>query len=198
MVQIVRLIVLYHDLKLEVGGLLIPADKNLDEVSKHYREMYFLRRAFATLWEMESALFKLNKLDEFKARKRSRVPRWLAWASAVKFFEKNKQFIDRQRNAYGGHVNDELARFILGQVEQTDDSTGKLEVVISDDGSHHYVFGFAQQIVSNALLIDRGETLHEEYFQESLRILLDAVKHAALATQHLADEYIPPTFGFTR
>src|SRR5439155_731142 len=51
MVQLVRLIVLYEDLKLEVAGLHVPPDKEFDEVSKHYRSMYFIRRAFATLWE---------------------------------------------------------------------------------------------------------------------------------------------------
>src|SRR3954466_2263101 len=71
MVQLVRLIVLYEDLKLEVAGLHVPTDKEFDEVSQHYREMYFVRRAFATLWEMDSAFHKLNMLREFKARKRS-------------------------------------------------------------------------------------------------------------------------------
>ena len=52
MVQLVRLIVLYEDLKLEVAGFHVPPDKEFDEVSKHYRSMYFIRRAFATLWEI--------------------------------------------------------------------------------------------------------------------------------------------------
>src|SRR5260370_38226022 len=65
-VQLVRLIVLYEDLKLEVAGLHVPKDKEFDEVSQHYREMYFVRRAFATLWEMDSAFHKLNMLKEFK------------------------------------------------------------------------------------------------------------------------------------
>jgi HEPN domain-containing protein len=69
MVQLVRLIVLCEDLKLEVAGLHV--DKEFDEVSQPYREMYFARRTFATLWEMDSAFQKLNMLKEFKARKRS-------------------------------------------------------------------------------------------------------------------------------
>jgi hypothetical protein len=55
MVQLLRLIVLYEDLKLELAGLHVLRDRNFDEVSLHYRQMYFVRRAFATLWEMDSA-----------------------------------------------------------------------------------------------------------------------------------------------
>ena len=40
MLQLIRLIVLYEDLKLEVAGLHVPHDKEFDEVSQHYREMY--------------------------------------------------------------------------------------------------------------------------------------------------------------
>ena len=82
MVQLVRLIVLYEDLKLEVAGLQAPPDKEFDEVSKHYRSMYFIRRAFATLWEMDSAFHKLNMLKGFKKIKRSldrkRLKKWVA------------------------------------------------------------------------------------------------------------------------
>jgi hypothetical protein len=159
MVQLVRLIVLYEDLKVEVAGLHVPHYKEFDEVSQHYREMYFVRRAFATLREMDSALHKLNMLKEFKARRRSLDRRRLrAWTAAIKFFSKTKKFIASQRNAYGGHVNDDLARFVLGTVEQTDDTVGALEIRISDDHTNRFVFKFAETIVSNALFVDRGES----------------------------------------
>jgi hypothetical protein len=199
MVQLVRLIVLYEDLKLEVAGLHVPHDKEFDEVSRHYREMYFVRRAFATLWEMDSAFHKLNMLKEFKARKRCLDRRRLkAWTAAVMFFSKTKRFIDHQRNAYGGHVTDDLARFVLSKVEQTDDTVGALEVKISDDHTNHLVFKFAETIVSNALFVDRGERDHAAFLSESFQILMDAVKHAAHATQILADVYILPSFGWGR
>lgn len=199
MVQLLRLIVLYEDLTLEVAGLHIPRDKEFDEVSQHYREMYFVRRAFATLWEMDSAFHKLNMLKEFKARKRGFDRRRLkAWTAAVLFFSKTKKFIDNQRNAYGGHVTDDLARFVLSKVEQTDDTVGALEVKISDDHTNHYVFKFAETIVSNALFVDRGERDPAEFLHQSFQILMDAVKHAAHATQILADAYVLPSFGWGR
>jgi len=197
MVQLVRLIVLYEDLKLEVAGLNVPHNKAFDEVSQHYRTMYFVRRAFATLWEMDSAFHKLNMLKEFKARKRCLDRRRReAWTAAITFFSKTKKFIDSQRNAYGGHVSDDLARFVLSKVEQTDDTPGELEVKISDEHTTRYVFKFAESIVSHALFVDRGERDHTEFFQESLDILMEALKHAAHGTQILADIYIMPTFGW--
>jgi hypothetical protein len=199
MVQLVRLVVLYEDLKLEVAGLHVPPDKELDEVSRHYREMYFVRRAFATLWEMDSAIHKLNMLKEFKIRKRSLDPRRLkAWTEAVSFFSKMKEFIDSQRNAYGGHVTDDLARFILSKIDPNDESVGALEVKIADDHTNHFVFQFAEPLVSHALFVDRGERDHAEFLRESFETLMKAVRHATHATQILADMYILPVFGWGR
>lgn len=199
MVQLVRLIVLYEDLKLEVAGLHVPPNKEFDEVSKHYRSMYFVRRAFATLCEMDSAFHKLNMLKGFKNRKRSFDRKRLkAWVAAVKFFSRRKNFIDSQRNAYGGHVTDDLARFVLSRIDQTDDSLGALEVKILDDRSSHYVFAFAESIVSQSMFMDRGERDQAEFLNESWGILLEAVQHAAQATQILADAYVIPAFGWGR
>jgi hypothetical protein len=197
MVQVVRLVVLYEDLKLEVAGLHVPSDKEFDEVSIHYRELYFVRRAFATLWEMDSAIHKLNMLKEFKVRKRSLDRRRLRdWTAAVMFFSKTKKFIDSQRNAYGGHVTDDVARFILSKVDQNDESVGSLEIKIAHDHTHRLVFKFAEQLVSHALFVDRGEREHEEFLNESFETLVKAVRHATYAAQILADVYVLPSFGW--
>jgi hypothetical protein len=68
MVQLVRLIILYEDLKLEVAGLHLPVDKEFDEVSKHYRRMYFILMAFATINEMHNDIPKLQMIRGFKGR----------------------------------------------------------------------------------------------------------------------------------
>jgi hypothetical protein len=96
---------------------------------------------------------------------------------------------------YGGHITDDLARFILGRVEQTYETPAALEVKFSEEHSNHYVFKFAESIVSQALFVDRGERDHTEFLHESFETLVEAVKHAAHATQILADEYILPAFG---
>lgn len=60
------------------------------------------------------------------------------------------------------------------------------------------MFKFAETIVSNALFVDRGERDHAEFLHESFQILMDAVRHAAHATQILADAYVLPSFGWDR
>lgn len=56
----------------------------------------------------------------------------------------------------------------------------------------------AETLVSQAMFVDRGERDHAEFLHESWRILLDAVQHAAHATQILADAYIMPACGWGR
>lgn len=159
--------------------------------------MYFVRRAFATLLEMDNAFRRLNQLPEFKARKKTFDRRRLkTWVAAFRFFTHTKDFINRQRNAYGGHFHDDAARHVLSQVDHNDDSPGTLELKFSGDHSLHLVFGFAEDIVITALFVDRGERDREEFLHESFEILMDAVKHAGHATQILADEYILPVFGW--
>ena len=197
MVQLVRLLILYEDLKLELDGLQVPPHREFDEVSQHYRKMYFVRRAFATLYEMDSAFHKMNMLKLFKARKRCFDKRRLkTWMVAVRFFSKTTTFIDTQRNSYGGHVTDELARFVLSSVGSDDESVGALEVKFSDDRTNRLVFKFAENLVSNALFVDCGQREHAEFLRESFQILTDAARYAAHATQILGDTYVLPSFGW--
>ena len=197
MVQLVRLIILCEDLKLEVAGLHLPPDKAFDEVSKHYRQMYFIRMAFSTINEMPNGIQKLQMIRGFKDKKRSwDRQRLKGWTAAVRFFSNTHAFIDSQRNAYGGHVHDDVAEHILSLVDQTDDSPGALEVKFSDDHSNHIVFKFAETLVSSGFFVHRGQRDRSEYLQESWGILMGAVRHGADVVQLLADLYILPTFGW--
>lgn len=93
---------------------------------------------------MDNAIEALQRMRAFEEKKRTLDERRLRdWTAAVQFFVKAKKFIDRQRNAYGGHVNDEVARYILGKIEPSDDSVGALEIRVADDHTAHLVFKFA-------------------------------------------------------
>ena len=197
MVQIVRLIVLYEDLKLEGGLMQLPENKVLDEVSKHYRSAYLLRRFFATLLEVDSALIQLNAHATFKRE----LPKFPAnqlrdWKAAINFFTEKKDVIKGRRNAYGGHLQANVAKYILGLLDDSEESVGVLEVRLSDDHSHHYVFKFAETLVNVGLFYDRGEQERREFMAESMTLVSDAIRHAALAIGALADHYILPTFGW--
>ena len=159
MVQIVRLIVLYEDLKLEAGLIDIPENKVLDEVSTRYRSSYARRRLFATFIEVDSALIQLNKCATFKRE----LPKFQAnqrrdWKAAIDFFAEKKADIKARRNAYGGHFQADVPKYILGLLDDPGEAVGMLEVRFSDDHSRkHYVFKFAEQLVEVGMFCCRSE-----------------------------------------
>src|SRR5688500_1695617 len=69
--QLARLIVLYEDLRIEVTCASVDADALSAEVlGKDYRQLYFIRRSFATLEEFRGAFHQLNMDAQFKKRLR--------------------------------------------------------------------------------------------------------------------------------
>ena len=197
MVQIVRLIVLYEDLKLEGGLMQLPENKVLDEVSKHYRRAYLLRRFFATFLEADSALIQLNAHATFK-RELQKFPtnQLRDWKAAINFFAEKKAVIKARRNSYGAHLHANFAKYILSLLDDSEESVGVLEVKFSDDHSYHYVFKFAETLVNAGLFYDRGEQERREFMAESMTLVSNAIRHTALAIGSLADHYILPTFGW--
>ena len=72
-------------------------------MSKHYGRTYLLRRFFATLLEVDSALIQLNAHATFKRK----LPKFPAnqlrdWKAAIDFFAEKKAVIKDRRYAYGG------------------------------------------------------------------------------------------------
>ena len=197
MVQIVRLIVLYEDLKIEAGLMYIPENKVLDEVSTRYRSSYARRRVFATFIEVDSALIQLNECATFKRE----LPKFQAnqrrdWKAAIDFFAEKKAVIKARRNAYGGHFKANVPKYILGLLDDSEESVGVLEVRLSDDHSHHYVFKFAEQLVEVGMFYCRDEQENREFMAESRALVHDTFQHAARAITVIADHYILPTFGW--
>ena len=196
MVQIVRLIVLYEDLKLEIKLMNLPQNKVLDEVSEHYRAAYILRRSFATLFEVDSALFQLNKHATFKRDlPKFQTDRFREWNTAIAFFAEKKAVLKKRRNAYGGHFQANVSKYILGLLDDSEESVGTLEIRLGDDGSGHYVFKFAETLVNVGLFYGSGEYDRREFMKENVDLVTDASRHASLAMGALADHYIMPTFG---
>ena len=179
-------------MKLESQLLRLRESKDVDDVGKHCRRVYILRRAFATLVEIHSALHQLNMLKVLPEEKRKGFSRDRAqdWERAIRFFSKNKQTIDSRRNMYGAHLQASIARHILSLVEDADETVGALEVRIDLDGSHHYAFRFADTLVNAGLYYDCGEQDRETSIRDSMRLVIDEIRHAASITH-----YILPTFG---
>ena len=196
MVQIVRLIVLYEDLKLEGGLMQLPEIKVLDEVSEHYRYAYILRRFFVTLLEVDSALIRLNAHATFQQDLlKFQTNQLMDWRAAIGFFAEKKDIIKKRRNAYGGHFQENVSKYILGQLDDSGESVGGLEVRVSDNHSRRYVFKFAEMLVDAGLFYGRGEQEKGEFMEENMTLVSDTIRNAALAIGALADHYILPTFG---
>lgn len=197
MVHLVRLFILYEDLKLETAAMQLPATPSIDEVSSQYRRVYFIRRAFATVREMNNAIHRLQLLPDFKRKKKtlSKASRD-EWENTAKFFSKATGFVDRQRNAYGAHVNDDVGRHIVSGISDMDDSVGVMEIRFTREGTGRMVFKFVEHLMDNALFIDRGDRDHAEYLNQSWDLLLDAMGHGAQGVQILAKLYLTPAFGW--
>jgi hypothetical protein len=65
-IRVVRVCVLFEDLRVEWAGSRANEDLPLDELSKQYRRFYFLRRSLVTLDEFCGALNRLNEVKVWK------------------------------------------------------------------------------------------------------------------------------------
>lgn len=195
-VQLIRLVVLFEDLRIETIAATERRVEILDENSAEYRKMYFVRRGYATLVEMGSALFLLNQSPEFKAyRRKFFAPSDDAsWDASVKFFHANWQFFKNERNAYGGHFHDAAARF--GFLHLNPETTGPLEIgYIGSKRTWRIRFRFALHFVGVALTTNKGEREIEEYIHDCFDKLTDGFQFSTSAIHLLAKHFILPKFG---
>jgi hypothetical protein len=96
---LVRVSVLYEDLKLEFEGASAGHINGLDVTGIDYRRFYFLRRTTATLLEFRGAFLVLQQNASFKKLKHAFPPdREKAWSEAVGFPETNHAAPKNLRN----------------------------------------------------------------------------------------------------
>lgn len=123
--RIARVCVLYEDLRLEAIGIfddtVLGGTAKIPEVEPEARQVYFLRRAFATLREFTDALRKLDTDDAFQAIKGRFSNAELAdWQRAKKHFKLIDKRLRKVRNQIGGHFGEDdalnaLAHFANGE-----------------------------------------------------------------------------------
>lgn len=194
-VQLARLVVLYEDLKIEVTcastNEAVPAAEALGE---DYRHLYFLRRAFATLEEFDTAFHQLNMDRDFKrALKGWSTAHRNEWARMIKFFAHNRQFLKDVRNAIGGHFSDAAAKFALDEVYK--DSVAQLEIIAHPTATGAGVkFHLAGDLVANALLKEKGTKKDSDYVRELFEFGLKGYEEATHAMHLIAANYLVPRF----
>jgi hypothetical protein len=195
--QLVRLIVLYEDLRIEVCGSVHRTIGELDENGRKYRELYFLRRAFATVLEISGAVAVLEKSKAFEheiGRFFSDADR-AAWKDGVRFFRDNKKFLRDRRNLYGGHFHDRAA--LYGVQNLSTDHVDVIEIKFFDRRQVRVIFRFALEFVGLAFSADRGAQDFTTFIHESFEMISNAQQYATHAVQLIAKYYVLPRFGLT-
>ena len=126
--HIVRLAVLYEDLRIELHGIAEPSMPILDGTDERYRQNYFLRRSIATLVKLSVETVRLlNECDEFQPIKEGfDKDIRLYWDKAERFFRRNEQFFKDVRNDIGGHFGSVSATFAVRNLRP--EAVEKLEV----------------------------------------------------------------------
>ena len=199
-IQLARLIVFYEDLRIEVAGAANREIEDLDEAGKQYREMYFVRRAFATVSEISGGLNQINSTDQMRQLKASfSADERRAWDESIRFFNEKGSFIGDQRNLYGGHFLHKTAKFALEKLSP--DHVGVIGIQLNQQlnqlkRSARVVFKFALELVGIGLTADRENRDVEEFVHESFEILTDAMSHATRAIHAVSDHYMLRKFGF--
>jgi hypothetical protein len=195
-IQLARLIVFYEDLRIEVAGAANREIEDLDEAGKQYREMYFVRRAFATISEIRGALNQINSTEQMGELKADFSPaERRTWDESIGFFNGKGSFIGDQRNLYRGHFLHKTAKFALEKLSP--DYVGVIGIQLNHlKRSARVVFKFALELVGIGLTADRENRDIEEFVHESFEILTDAMSHATRAIHALSDHYILRKFGF--
>ncbi len=197
-IQLARLMVLYEDLRLEVLCAAMDATAtSADTLGEGYRQLYFIRRAFATLDEFDGAFHQLNMDVRFKTLLRS----WPtddrnAWAKMIKFFCKEKTLLTNVRNAVGGHFSNQAAGVAIREVTSTEAAVARLEFVRDPSGRGAGPrFHMAALLVANALLKEKNDGVDDEVFlRELFGFIQDALTHAAKAMHLLTERLLLPRF----
>jgi len=102
--HIARMVVLYHDLQLEMFATAADRVKELELLTKEHRQMYFIRRSVGTLAEFAEETRLLDELPEFREIKRGLdKDTRKRWDKSVRFFKRREPYIEKIRNDFGGH-----------------------------------------------------------------------------------------------
>lgn len=192
-IHFARMCILYEDLKLEFAGAAATDIPGLDASSVHIRRYYFLRRAFATVAEIEQSIIVLNKDKMPKYFKEWLSPDAIKkWDGIVKYFAANHALLKGWRNDMGGHFHDDATEYVLNEVDA--DTVGSFEVVPRGKGSEiRMPFVALFPMIALARNKPAGETI-EEAVERANIFLAEAVGNCIKAIDIIIEEHIYPRF----
>ena len=198
--QLIRMMVLYEDLRLEYNLFYADEIKLFDEVqTRAYRRMYVLRRIYATILEVWGALTNLDRSIEFKRfLEKQRESDQKTWKDAVRFFNENFETIRSRRQKYGGHFDRKTAEFVRDELHEDTEGT----VVVMRDTTDHtanVVMRFTMELVGQASMIDKPDEANiEQFVKGSHRFLDQIMRHASNAIEVVLYGHVWEHFGIER
>jgi hypothetical protein len=192
--QIVRLIVLFEDLRIEWRGVAEERISTLDITSEKLRSLYFLRRSIATLYEFQEAVERLQEdlhwLTLLDSNSLGRDYFAAKWNEAVAFFANHRSFIARLRNNIGGHFGESPAIYVVKHSDA--DSGGSVELDVLGENAALFL-PIAGQIAAIGVLQSLpGTHENEEKYDEMVNIVIHGWQHASEAARAVVGLYVWP------
>lgn len=190
--QMARLAVLFEDLRVEILGMsMTPEMPFLADCSYRYRELYFIRRSTATLYEFVHALGQIEKTEEFQSWTLT-AEESVIWADARDQLKTHQKFYTTIRNYIGGHFGQQAAEKAVNHLRS--ETVGRIELR-SYGGTGGATLHFAGEIAATTLnKLCEGKTIEERAGILMTR-LRDSYMLAARATNIVARHYFWPRFG---
>lgn len=190
---IARLCVLFEDLRIEISGLCAEDLDRLDECGKIGRQLYFLRRSLATLFEFTEALKELDQLPAFRPiRARFHPIAERHWARALTYFEKHERHVVRMRHNVGGHFGKQAADAAVANLLPS--AVGSLEIALNSKGGGAKLY-FATEIVATAVLKNVVGDSSQTKTRRMMRHAVVAYRNAVWAVDCVTGTYLWERFG---
>lgn len=186
----VRLAVLYEDLRIELMATAEGSIPVLDSTDERYRRNYFLRRCTATMVEFAETIRLLNECYDFQPVKsgfdKSIRP---YWDESVRFFQRHERLLKSVRNDIGGHFGLTAAQFAVNSLSP--DAVGSIELRKDRTVRLHFV----GELVATATLRHLHGSTNEQKFSRLLRIIVAGFRHATRSCHCVAFGYLWDRFG---
>jgi hypothetical protein len=191
--HIMRVAVLYEDMRLENIAAAEESIPALDKIGKEYRLFYFIRRSIATVREFAEALPALDAAEEFvEIRARFSTSDRKSWDKSVRFFRRNYKYIQKIRNDFGGHFGFAPARHAA---KELNDTAVTLEFEANRLGRRVNVrHKYAGEIVALGMGHHKRGATSKDHFRLMARLALAGFAHAARCVHFLTLYYIAPQF----
>ena len=149
--HLVRLIVLYEDLRLELVGASEGEIELLDGTTVNFRKQHFMRAAIGTTIEFAEEFRLLNESGDFQDIRSKFASVHLAeWRQAIDFFAEHEPAIEKIRNDIGGHFGYPAALYAVQNLNPNAVGWIKLEL---NYGNHtgKIWYEFAEEIAATAM-----------------------------------------------